>query len=222
VRLTNLADWRHQAGLDDICHEAVARSLAALAPQRLPAGAVLFRPGDPVDGFVVVLEGRIEVHLTGPSGREILLYGVSPGETCVQTTLGLLGEDDYSGEAVAASDLAIVIIPRALFERLIATSARFRTFVFQAFANRLQLVMRVLERVAFVGIEARLADALVERADGSGRVEATHHELAVAIGTAREVVTRRLQAFEKKGWVRLERGALSIIDRAAIVRLLAA
>lgn len=217
-----MSEWWVEAGLGAVGDRDTQRSVAALVPQKLAAGAVLFRPGDPVGGFVVVLAGRIEVYLTGPSGREILLYGVSPGETCVQTTLGLLGEDDYSGEAVAASDIEIVVIPRALFKRLIDRSETFRTFVFQTFASRLQLVMRVLERVAFLRIEERLAGALLERADGAGRIAATHQELAVAIGSAREVVTRRLQAFEKKGWVRLERGAISIANNAALVRLLAA
>lgn len=217
-----MADWWDAAGLGEVEPGDAKLSLAALSPQRLPAGSVLFRPGDPVGGFVVVLDGRIEVYLTGRTGREILLYGLSPGETCVQTTLGLLGEDDYSGEAVAATDIEIVVVPRALFEELIARSDTFRTFVFQAFARRLQLVMRVLEQVAFIGIEERLAGALLERADGAGRIAATHQDLAVAIGSAREVVTRRLQAFEKKGWVQLERGAISITNGAALMRLLAA
>ncbi|MCK7475756.1 MAG: cyclic nucleotide-binding domain-containing protein [Rhodopseudomonas palustris] len=51
----------------------------------------MFRPGDAAQGFVVVLEGRVEVFLTGPTGREILLYAVEPGQGCVQTTLGLMG-----------------------------------------------------------------------------------------------------------------------------------
>ena len=64
----------------------------------------MFRPGDMAQGFVIVLSGRIEVRLTSASGREILLYAVEPGESCVQTTLGLMGGEPYSGEAVAATD----------------------------------------------------------------------------------------------------------------------
>ena len=68
----------------------VRRRLLSLPEQTVVKGAVLFRPGDAAQGFVMVLSGRIEVHLTGPSGREILLYAVEPGQSCVQTTVGLM------------------------------------------------------------------------------------------------------------------------------------
>ena len=93
--------WRARAtGLPALDGQAAA-ALDRLAPMEVPAGAVLFRPGETVKGFVIVLRGRVEVYLTGLSGREILLYEVTPGQSCVQSTLGLLGGEDYSGEAVA-------------------------------------------------------------------------------------------------------------------------
>ena len=86
------------------CLDAPARAaLAPLVPSDVPRGTVLFRPGDAVQGFVLMLEGRIEVFLTGANGRELMLYAVEPGQTCVQTTLGLLGEAAYSGEAIATA-----------------------------------------------------------------------------------------------------------------------
>lgn len=112
-------------------------SLAVLPPQTLPKGTTLFRPGDIATGFVVVLSGRIEVHLTGPSGREILLYAVEPGQSCVQTTLGLMADETYSGEALAATDASAVIIPRALFSRLINDDPAFRSFVLMALGRRM-------------------------------------------------------------------------------------
>ena len=195
--------------------------LATLQAVKLPVGKVLFRPGDEVKGFVLVISGRVGVYLTGPTGREILLYGVAPGETCVQTTLGLLGEEDYSGEAVTESEVEIVIIPKPLFLELMARSDKFRGFVFHAFAQRLQSIMRVLQQVAFIKVEERLAAALLERADDKGRVRNTHQELATAIGSAREVVSRRLEFFGKKGMVALDRGNVQITDRPGLLRLIA-
>jgi CRP/FNR family transcriptional regulator, anaerobic regulatory protein len=204
-------------GLEALDAEA-RRALAALTPMRLARGTVLFHPGDAAKGFVIVLDGRIEVFLTGPSGREILLYAVEPGRSCVQTTLGLLGGEDYTGEAVTAGDCELILVPRDLFLTLMDRSAAFRGFVFAAFGARMQEMMHVLERVAFQRVESRLAQALLDRAR-DGTVQATHQDLATAIGSAREVVSRRLEAFARAGWVATERGTVALTDPAALRRL---
>ena len=216
-----MTEWIDRSiGLSELDPQA-KKQLDGLRVITLPSGKVLYRPGDEVSGFVLVISGRVDVYMTGPSGREILLYSVTPGETCVQTTLGLLGEEDYSAEAVAETDIEIVVIPKPMFLELIASSASFRTFVFHAFASRLQSIMHVLEQVAFVRIEERLAAILLERSDGAGLVRNTHQELATAIGSAREVVSRRLELFVKKGFVTLERGNIEITSRSGLMRLIA-
>ena len=214
-----MVGWADQASfLADIDDEA-RRALEALKPMHVPARATLFRPGDAAQSFVILLSGRIGVYLTGRNGRELLLYSVTPGETCVQTTLGVLGGAPYTGEAVAESDLVAVMVPPAVFERLMASSAAFRAFVFKAFADRLGDLMFVLEQVAFVKVEQRLAVALIERADDEGCVTLTHQELAVVIGTAREVVSRRLEALASKGVVASERGQIRIIEKGELARM---
>lgn len=195
-----------------------ATALDRLVPKTVPAGAILFRPGDTVQGFVVVLSGRIEVYLTGLSGREILLYAVEPGQTCVQSTLGLLGGDAYSGEAVARADSELVLIPRGLFLRLMDGSEAFRKLVFAAFAQRMQSMLHLLDRVAFQRIETRLAQCLLERAE-AGALRATHAEIAVMIGSAREVVSRRLDALARRGIVALERGVVRIRDAETLAEI---
>ena len=211
--------WTARAtGLDGFEPATLAR-LERLAPQRVPRGTVLFRPGGTVQGFVVMLSGRVEVYLTGPGGREILLYAVAPGQSCVQSTLGLLGGEAYSGEAVATEDSEVVLIPRDAFLALTAESAAFRGFVFGAFAQRVQGMMHLLERVAFQKVEARLAGALLDRADAAGRVTTTHQDMAARVGTAREVVSRRLESFEKRGWLKRDRGAVTLTDRDALIAL---
>lgn len=202
------------SGLKGLSTQAEAR-LAALPVQRLPEGAVLFRAGDLAQGFVVVLRGRIDVVLTGPSGREILLYAVAPGESCVQTTLGLMADEAYSGEAVVAAETEAVLIPRPLFAALLDEEPAFRAFVLRAFGRRMTDVTRLLERVAFGRIEARLAAALLDLAQ-DGMVHATQSQLAARIGSAREVVSRRIEAFTRAGWVVADRGAVRLTDIAAL------
>jgi CRP/FNR family transcriptional regulator len=195
-----------------------ARRLDALAPMEVPAGTVLFRPGDAVKGYVIVLEGRIGVHLIGPTGRDILLYDVVPGKSCIQSTLGLLGGEDYTAEAVADRPTRLVLLPRATFLDLLGTDAAFRTLVFAAFAERMQSMMHLLEKVAFQRVEARLAAWLLSRAEG-GTVSATQADIASGIGSAREVVSRRLDALARQGAIAQSRGRVEILDAGLLRRL---
>ncbi|OJF96821.1 Crp/Fnr family transcriptional regulator [Pararhizobium antarcticum] len=216
-----MAGWVDDAGFLAGLEPQWREELRACKPVLVPVRTTLFRPGDHAQSFVVLLSGKIGVYLTGRNGRELLLYSVTPGETCVQTTLGVLGGAPYSGEALAETDLVAVLVPPALFERLMAGSAGFRHFVFKAFAARLGDLMFVLEQVAFVKVEQRLAHALLERAGPDGLVSMTHHDLAVVIGTAREVISRRLEAMQSKGLIANERGAIRILDRPALSRMAA-
>lgn len=212
-----MTHWGAAAALPGLTPDSLAQ-LERLLPMDVPKGTILFRPGETVKGFVIVLSGRVEVFLTGPTGRDILLYSVEPGQSCVQSTLGLLGGEDYSGEALTATEARVVLVPRDMFLRLIDDDPGFRGFVFEAFARRLQSMMHLLERVAFQRIECRLAQALLARAE-EDRVNATHAELAALIGSAREVVSRRLDALARRGIVALERGTVLILDAETLRQL---
>lgn len=192
--------------------------LDALPVQSLPRGAQLFMPGDQAQGFAVVLSGCVEVSLTGPTGREILLYSVEPGQSCIQTTLGLLGDQPYSGDALCTTDVELVLIPARQFHTLMAQSEAFRGFVFRALATRMHDMTALLERVAFTRIEARLAQALLDLAR-DGTVAATHADLAARIGSAREVVSRRLDALARRGFLATDRGRVVLKDREGLHRL---
>lgn len=194
-------------------------TLDRLAPMDVPAGTILFQPGDSVKGYVIGLSGRIGVHLVGATGREILLYEVTPGTSCIQSTLGLLGGEDYTAEAVAEEPTRAVLLPRALFLDLIDNDPAFRTLVFGALAQRMQATMQMLERVAFLSVEARLADHLLQHIDSNGQLTATQHEIAAAIGSAREVVSRRLDSMRKRGWLDYGRGTITVTDTAALRRI---
>lgn len=211
--------WVHSAAHLGGFGPAQQQALAALVPRAIPAGAVLFRPGDRAMGFVVVLQGRVEVFLNSASGRGILLYAVEPGESCVQTTLGLLADEDYAGEAVAATEVQAVMIPRGLFLDLMNEAPAFRAYVFRAFGQRMGAITRMLEQVAFQTVEARLARALLDLAEGA-EVRATQADLAQRIGSAREVVSRRLDALARRGLVATERGLIHLRDAEGL-RLLA-
>lgn len=199
------------AGLD-----APARALLdTLSPMEVPEGAVLFCPGEAVKGYVVMLSGQVDVNLIGPNGRDTLLYRVAPGQSCIQSTLGLLGGDAYTAETSAR----LVLIPRDVFFALLDSSPGFRRLVFGSFAERMQSMMHLIENVSFMSVEARLAALILDRSGPDGCLHMTQAEMATAIGTAREVISRRLDKMAHAKSVAHERGVVTILDRKALNKI---
>lgn len=110
-------------------------------------------------------------------------------------------------------------MPRGVFEDLIARSSTFRRFVFTAYSKRITDLFFVIEEIAFRRIDIRLAQKLLALGKESDRVVATHHQLATELGSAREVISRQLQEFQRREWVKLARGTIEIQDRAALEKL---
>jgi CRP/FNR family transcriptional regulator len=178
-----------------------------------PAGTVLFDERQPCSGFPLVLEGGIRVAKAAPSGRGIVLYRVGPGEGCILSGGCLLGNASYPATGVAESDVALLRIPPALFQKLMMQSEPFRRFVFGMYGDRLSEVMALVEAVAFQRLDARLAQLLIRRGPV---VQATHQALADELGSVREIVSRLLRSFEERGWVRLERERVTLLDLKAL------
>ena len=183
------------------------------------AGTVLYRPGDECAGFVIVQMGTIKVTLTGESGREIILYRVRPGQICLQTFGCLVNGTRYSAEAIAESDIAIEVVPPGDFYRLLADDAGFRQRLFAAVAARFAELERLVEDVALVPIEARLARAMLRLMDEQGVIASTHERLATEIGSVREVVSRHLAGLARDGLVELTRGHVRVLARDGLARL---
>jgi CRP/FNR family transcriptional regulator len=175
---------------------------------RVPGGTVIFREGNACESYLFVIEGSVRVQMISNRGREIVLYRVERGQTCVLTTTSLMAATDYAAQGIADSDVSAVAIPSARFHQLMAHSATFRKFVFSAFSIRISDLLMLIEEVAFGRIDTRLAQLLLDRRGRDDRVNATHQQLASELGTAREVVSRQLKEFERLQWVNLQRGCL--------------
>lgn len=197
--------------------ELPAARLDALLAQaqlvRAAAGALLFEADQPCRGFPLLLEGSVRVTKTAPSGREILLYRVEPGQGCILSGGCLLGHSDYSAKGTAETDIVLLSIPGGLFHDLLLASEPFRHFVFGMYGERLAEVMELVEAVAFQRLDARLAQLLIRRGPV---VQATHQALADELGSVREIVSRLLRSFEERGWVRLERERVTVLDPKAL------
>ncbi len=184
----------------------------------VPKGTVIFAPGKPAHDLLLLLDGSVRVHQTSDAGREIVLYRVTAGESCVMTTACMLAHEEYSAEGIAENDVRAVAIPRAVFDDLIAQSVEFRTFILTAYSHRITDLFHVIEEIAFQRLDIRLAQKLSDMAGGAV-VKATHHDLAVELGTAREVVSRQLQEFQRRNWIAQSRGAIQILQPEALLKL---
>jgi CRP/FNR family transcriptional regulator, anaerobic regulatory protein len=187
----------------------------------VPADTIIFGPGKSPQNLLLLLEGRVRVQQVSEAGREIVLYRVEAGESCVLTTACMLAHENYSAEGVAETEIRAVAIPRAVFDDLVSRSVAFRDFVFRAYSRRITDLFQVIEDIAFQRVDIRLAHRLVDLARGTGQVRATHQQLAAELGTAREVISRQLGEFQRRGWIAQTRGQIDLVDLAGIERLAA-
>lgn len=160
---------------------------------------VLFKPGDRSQAYLILLNGIIRVGLTTKTGRELVLYRVHEAETCLLTTTALLRDEIYYTHGIAESEIIALALPKQDFERALQTSHEFMRHVMADYAERVENLVELVDRLAERDISASLMACLREMADDFGIVNATQIELARNIGTAREVIARKLARLEAQG-----------------------
>lgn len=198
----------------DVAHTLVAGSKVV----RLPAGARVFEPGQHADNLLFLLSGTVRVQQRSDTGREVFLYRVNAGESCVLTTACMLADEDYAAEGLTETEVDAVVIPRRIFDDLAARSEVFRTFIFRAYSRRIADLFSLIDDIVFHRVDVRLAARLLDLAQ-DGTVHATHQVLAVELGTAREVISRTLGEFQRRAWVEQSRGEIRLLDREGLGRL---
>lgn len=216
------ADWIEQfprlSKLEPATRDVLTRKSAVITVRE---GSVIFGPGKSPENLLLLLEGRVRVQQVSEAGREIVLYRVEAGQSCVLTTACLLAHEGYSAEGIAETDVRAVAIPRAVFDDLIAQSVTFRTFIFTAYSKRITDLFQIIEDIAFQRVDIRLAQKLLDLERGTGQIKATHQQLAAELGTAREVISRQLGEFQRRGWIKQSRGSIELVEPDGLERLAA-
>jgi CRP/FNR family transcriptional regulator len=184
-------------------------------PVSLPAGAVVFDEDQPCQGFPLLLSGSVRVSKTSANGRELRLYRVVAGESCILTSSCLLGHTRYTARGIAEQALEMVLLTPASFHALLGRHEAFRDYVFHLFSERLTGLMELVSAVAFQKLDQRLAALLLSR---PSPLRSTHQALADELGSAREMVSRLLKGFSEQGWVKLGREQIEISDAVALKR----
>lgn len=174
-------------------------------------GSRLYWEGDTCSHIAFVLEGEIRVFKTSDSGREITLYEIGPGETCILNASCILSDQGYPADAVTLSEVRMLLLPSGTFQELVNSFPVFRTFVFSLLSERLITVFQLIEEVVFGNLEDRLLDYLIEKSEDSV-IKSTHQIIANDLGTSREVVSRLLKDFERQGRVELSRSRITLLD----------
>lgn len=183
------------------------------------AGTQIFAPGETADNLWLLLDGTVRVQQRSDTGRDVFLYRVHAGDSCVLTTACMLAFEDYSADGTAETDVTAVAIPRDTFDSLVAQSKLFREFVFKAYSRRITDLFTLIDDIVFQRMDVRLAARLLELADSEGVVHATHAVLGTELGTAREVISRTLSEFQRRGWVEQLRGQVRLTQREGLAQL---
>jgi CRP/FNR family transcriptional regulator len=196
--------------LNKVRDAAWLETLGNVQLMQVAKGQRLFQYGDGCKGYVLVISGSVRVQKVDPQGHEIVLYRVEDGQSCMLTTICLMGSRDYPAEGIAETDVTLAIISLLDFERSLVASAGFRKFVMGSISHRVCDLMQLVEDVAFGRMDVRLARLLLKCVGDSSKLDCTHQDLAFELGTAREVVSRLLKDFERRDYIRLGRGSIEI------------
>lgn len=180
---------------------------------RLPQGTVVFDEQQSCQGFPLLLSGSVRVIKAAANGRELQLYSVSPGESCILTSSCLLGQAQYQARGMVAEDVVMVVLPPSTFKSMVNTHEPFRNHIFALFSERLSDLLQLVSAVAFQKLDQRLASLLVNR---PSPIRTTHQALADELGSVREIVSRLLKHFAEQGWIRLGREQIEVLDAHAL------
>lgn len=189
--------------------------LSAASLMHIPSGTVIFDELQLCQGFPMLLSGNIRVIKASQNGRELQLYRVAPGESCILTSSCLLGNASYHARGIAEQDLEMVLLPPSVFYTLVARHEVFRLYVFNLFSERLTDLMQLISAVAFQKLDQRLANLLCNKLSP---ICSTHQAIADELGSVREIVSRLLKSFSEQGWIKLGREQIDVIDAAALRR----
>lgn len=177
----------------------------------VPKGSRVYWEGDACSHIAFVLEGEIRVFKTSNSGREITLYEIVPGETCILNASCIFSDQGYPADAVTLTDVRMLLLSARIFQDLVNAFPQFRSFVFSLLSDRLITVFQLIEEVVFGNLEERLLDYLLEKSEDN-ELKATHQVISNDLGTSREVISRLLKNLEHKGKLELGRNRIVLLN----------
>ncbi|RJQ44741.1 MAG: Crp/Fnr family transcriptional regulator [Nitrospiraceae bacterium] len=187
---------------------------------RIPKGKVIFLEGDDCRHLALILSGTIRVYKPAESGREITLYRLGKGESCILTASCIFSSGKFSAIAITEEDAEAVMVPAQIFRDWMNRYSLWRDFIFNLLSKRLSEIIATIEEVTFRRMDVRIAEYLLKFSQShQGDIRTTHQDIAMELGTSREVVSRILKHFEYEHVITLGRGIITIQDIKSLSRI---
>lgn len=177
----------------------------------LPPASFICSEGEFCAQVPLLLSGSARVYKTSETGREITLYRIEPGESCILTASCVLSGARFPAFAASEERVETLVVPSQVFSGWVNRYTPWREFVFSLLSKRFASMIEVVEEIAFQRLDARVASWLVDATDSDGLVRVTHEKIAFELGSSREVISRVLKEFEHEGLVRLSRGTIHLL-----------
>lgn len=191
---------------DAIAHLAVE--------QRFAAGETLFSEGEPCKGLHVIGSGLVKITKISPAGREIMLAMESPPSSVAEVPL--FDDGPYPATVVAIQDTVAFLLGKEQFRRFCESHPKVPMKVLAVVGRRLRGLVGLVEMVTFGSMRQRLARTLLELSPQSEDSPITHEELAMRLGTVREVVSRNLSRFQAEGMIRIVKRKIEVMNAEAL------
>jgi CRP/FNR family transcriptional regulator len=188
----------------------VEKILAASIQKNFEKDTYIYLEGDACPGIALVLSGEIRVFKIGEGGRELTLYEIFPGDTCIMNASCILGRRKYPANAAGLTAGTMLYLEENAFRDMVAHHEVMRTFIFKYFSNRYIEIVELVAAMAFHRMDLRLAEYLLTKATNN-TIQSTHQKIANDLGTSREVVSRLLKDMEQKGKVHLSRNRIDLL-----------
>ena len=173
-------------------------------------GDVILRENAYIKAIPIVIAGSVKVMRTDEDGREILLYYINSGESCIMSFLGGMHHDTSKVKAIAEEETEILFIPVDKVSLLINEFPEWLDYIFRLYHKRFEELLEMVNAVAFKKMDERLLDLIKRKAalTKNKTLNVTHEQLATELGTARVVVSRLLKKLEENGVVQLGRNKI--------------
>ncbi|MBT3722121.1 MAG: Crp/Fnr family transcriptional regulator [Gammaproteobacteria bacterium] len=186
----------------------------------IPAGVSICDEGQQCSHLAMILDGVGRVYKLSPSGREVTLYRIYGGESCVLTASCIMNQDNFPAMAITETPVRVLLISPVNVRQWFCKDSQWQQFIFSLLSHRLSSIISVVEEVAFKRIDVRLAEQFArELAKGVQVMHKTHADLAADVGSSREVVSRTLRDMAHRGLVVSSRGNIEIINKEAVIEL---
>lgn len=177
------------------------------------AGDILINENSHIRSIPIVMKGSIKVIRTEEDGREILLYYIKSGESCIMSFLGGLHNETSKIKAEIEDDAEILFLPMDKVSLFIKEYPQWLDYIFRLYHKRFEELLDIVNAIAFKKVDERLLKLLHKKAElnDSKIILTTHEQLANELGTARVVVSRLLKQLEENGEVQLGRNKIALL-----------